>query len=105
MHYLAVTRSKAPRENEVRLDTARRVLRQILDLDLAQIDESGTLADFEGCSLPDVAGPLTRMGWRIRVQDRVFACFGVTCDIDEPLSTLIARIELAEHGVRCTLAH
>ena len=105
MHHQAVARRKASRENEARPDTARRVLRQLFDLDLAQIDESGTLADFEGCSLPDVAGPLTRMGWRIRVQDRVFSCFGVTCDIDEPISTLIARIELAERGVHCTQAH
>jgi hypothetical protein len=39
------------------------------------------------------------------VKDRVFSCFGVNFDIDEPLSTLVARIELAERGVRCTLAH
>ena len=63
------------------------------------------VADFEGCSLPNISEPLTPMGWRIRVRDRVFAYFGVTCDVDEPLSTLIARIELAERGVRCTLAH
>jgi hypothetical protein len=84
---------------------ARRVLQQLFDVDLESIDETGSLADFEHCSLPGVAEPLTRMGWRIRVKDRIFSCFGVNCELDEPISTLLARIELAECGVRCTLAH
>ena len=105
MHHQAGVYARAPREDESRPATARLVLRQLFDVDLAEIDESGTLADFEGCNLPYAAGPLTRMAWRIRVKDRVFSCFGVSCDIEEPLSTLIARIELAERGVRCTLAH
>jgi hypothetical protein len=29
----------------------------------------------------------------------------VDCHIDEPLSTLAARIELTERGVGCTLVH
>jgi hypothetical protein len=105
MHQQAGVCGQAPRQEEARRGTARRVLRQLFGIDPAEIDESGTLADFEGCKLPDTAMPLTGMGWRIRVKDRVFACFGVTCDVDEPLSTLITRIELAEHGVGCTLAH
>jgi hypothetical protein len=80
--------------------TARRVLRQLFEVDPAAIDESRTLADFEGCELRDIAGPLTPMAWRIRLKDRIFSCFGVNFDIDEPLSTLVARIELAERGVR-----
>jgi hypothetical protein len=96
---------KAKLKEEARRGTARRVLQQLFEIDLAAIDESGSLADYEGCDLRDIAEPLTRMGWRIRVKDRVFSCFGVDCEIDEPLSTLLARIELAECGVHCTLAH
>ena len=104
--YLSVaTSGQAPLNDEARLSTARRVLQELFDVDLATIDESGTLADYEGCDLPDVTEPLTRMAWRIRVKDRIFACFGVHCEIDEPLSTLLARIELAECGVHCTLVH
>jgi hypothetical protein len=99
------TSGKAKLKAEARPGTARRVLRQLFEIDLPAIDESGSLADYEGCDLPDVTEPLSRMGWRIRVKDRVFSCFGVDCEIDEPLSTLLARIELAESGVRCTLAH
>ena len=104
MHQQVVTSSRAAREDEAH-DTTRRVLHQLFDIDPLAIDDSWTLADFEGCNLPKVTEPLTRMGWRIRVQDRVFACFGVTCDIDEPLADLVARIEMAERGVRCTLGH
>jgi hypothetical protein len=93
------------RQEPARSGTARRVLQQLLEVDAADIDESLTLADYEGCNLRDIAEPLTRMRWRIQLKDRVFSCFGVNFDIDEPISTLVARIELAEHGVRCTLAH
>jgi len=85
--------------------TARRVLRQLFEVDPAAIDESRTLADFEGCELRGIAGPLTPIAWRILLKDRIFSCFGVNFDIDEPLSTLVARIELAERGVRYALAH
>ncbi|HEY4038986.1 MAG TPA: hypothetical protein VGM15_09205 [Burkholderiaceae bacterium] len=104
MHQQVVASSRAAREDESR-DTARRVLQQLFDIDPAAINESWTLADFEGCNLPEVTEPLTSTGWRIRVRDRVFTCFGVTCDIDEPLSDLAARIDRAERGVRCTLGH
>jgi hypothetical protein len=99
------TSGKAKLKDEARHGTARRVLQQLFEIDQAAIDESGSLADYEGCDLRDVAEPLSRMAWRILVKDRVFSCFGVDCEIDEPLSTLLARIELAECGVRCTLAH
>jgi len=105
MHQQVVTSGRALREDDAQTSTVRRVLQQLFDIDPATIDESWTLADFEGCNLPEVSEPLTRMGWRIRVRDRVFACFGVTCDIDEPLSDLVLRIEMAERGVRCTLGH
>jgi hypothetical protein len=105
MHQQVITSARALREDDARPSTARRVLQQLFDIDPAAIDDAWTLADFEGCNLPAVSEPLTRMGWCIRVRDRVFACFGVTCDIDEPLSDLVARIELAERGVRCTLGH
>jgi hypothetical protein len=98
-------RRQAARRNTGSTGTARRVLQQLFEADVAHIDESRALADFEGCKLADTAGPLTPMGWRIRVKDRVFSCFGVTCEIDEPLSALVARIELAERGVCCTQAH
>jgi hypothetical protein len=42
---------------------------------------------------------------RIAEPDGVFSYFGVNCDLDEPLSTLVARIELAERGVRYVPAH
>jgi hypothetical protein len=84
---------------------ARRVLQQLFEFDPEAIDESDTLADFEDRNLPGVAEPLTRMGWRIRVKDRIFSRFGVNCELDEPISSLVARIELAERGVRCTLVH
>ena len=103
MHQPAAS-AKAAKQESARPGTAHRVLQQILGIDLAGINESCALADFEGCNLPD--GPaLTAMEWRIRVKERVYACYGVDCHIDEPLSTLAARIELAERGVRCTLAH
>ena len=105
MRQQIVASGKPKLKEEARRGTARRVLQQLFEIDLGAIDESGSLADYEGCDLRDVAEPLTRMGWRIRVKDRVFSCFGVDCEIDEPLSTLLARIELAERGVRCTLAH
>lgn len=105
MHQQVVVPGRGPREDEARAGTVRKVLQQLFDIDAVTVDESWALADFEGCNLPDVTEKLTRMGWRIRVQDRVFACFGVTCDIDEPLSDLVARIELAERGVRCTVGH
>jgi hypothetical protein len=88
-----------------RSSIARRVLQQLFGVNLEAIDESGSLADFESCRLPGVDQPLTRMGWRIRVKDHIFSRFGVNCELDEPISTLVARIALAERGVRCTLAH
>jgi len=105
MHQQVVVSGRAAPEGEAQPSTVRRVLQQLFEIDATAIDESWTLADFEGCHLPDATEPLTRMGWRIRVQERVFACFGVTCDIDEPLSDLAARIDLAERGVCCTLGH
>ena len=98
-------RLRATRKDEAWSGTARRVLQQLFAIDREAIHESDTLADFEGCNLPDVNGPLTPMAWRIHVKDRVFSCFGVDCEIDEPLSCLVARIELAEHGVGCSLGH
>jgi hypothetical protein len=104
MRQPAAAGRKAAKRKPARPGTARRVLQQLFGIDPATIDESRALADFEGCNLP--GGPaLTPREWRIRVKDCVFACYGVDCDIDEPLSTLVARIELAEHGVHCTLAH
>lgn len=105
MHLSVATSGQAPRNGEARSGTARRVLQKLFEVDPVRIDESSTLADYEGCDLCDVPGPLTPMAWRIRVKDRVFSCFGVNCEIDEPLSTLLARIELAERGVRCTRVH
>jgi hypothetical protein len=105
MHQQAVATGCASREGQAQPCTVGRVLQQLFQIDRAAIDETWTLADFEGCKLPGVSEPLTAMGWRIRVRERVFTCFGVSCDIDEPLSDLVARIELAEHGVRCTLGH
>lgn len=105
MHQQVVVPNWTVREDQARESTLRRVLLQLFEIESVTIDETWTLADFEGCSLPSVAEPLTPMGWRIRVRDRVFAYFGVTCDIDEPLSNLVARIEMAERGVRCTLGH
>jgi hypothetical protein len=105
MHYHAPVNGQAAEQTKAPSDTARRLLQQLFDLDPAVIDESGALADFEGCNLPNVVKPLTPGAWRILVKDRVYSCFGVNCDVDEPLSSLVARIELAEHGVRCTLSH
>jgi hypothetical protein len=103
MHQRAAS-GKAVKKESPRHATARRVLQHLLGIELAAIDEACALADFEGCNLPD--GPaLTPMEWRIRVKERVFACYGVDCHIDEPLSTLAARIELTERGVGCTLVH
>lgn len=103
-HSVAITRHNTQADAD-RCGIARRVLQQLFEVDLDAIDESGTLADFESCNLPGVTEPLTRMGWRIRVKDRIFSRFGVHCEIDEPISTLIARVKLAESGVRCTLVH
>jgi hypothetical protein len=105
MHQQVVASNWALREDEAHPGTARRVLQQLFEINPASIDEAWTLADFEGCNLPGMTGPLTPMGWRIRVRDHVFTCFGVSCDIDEPLSDLVSRIEMAERGVRCTLGH
>jgi hypothetical protein len=105
MNHQVATNGHTARQQSAWTGTARRVLQQLFEVDPAAIDESKTLADFEGCDLRDIAGPLTPMGWRIRLKDRIFACFGVNFDIDEPLSTLVARIELAEHGVRYARAH
>jgi hypothetical protein len=105
MHQQVVASNRAMREDEAPLATARRVLQQLFDVNPATIDESWTLADFEGCNLLGVSEPLTAMGWRIRAREQVFTCFGVSCDIDEPLSDLVTRIEMAERGVRCTVGH
>ena len=104
MQQQAATTRKAAKQQRARVGTARRVLQQLFGVEPATIDESCALADFEGCNPPG-APVLTPMAWRIWVKDRVFACYGVDCQIDEPLSTLVARIELAERGVRCTLGH
>jgi hypothetical protein len=95
---------QAARSNPGTAGTARRILQQLFETHPSTVDESRTLADFEGCKLAGTAEPLTPMGWRIRVKDRVYSCFGVSCDVDEPLSALVARIELAERGVCCTEA-
>jgi len=96
---------QAARRKTASTGTARRLLQHLFEAEPATIDESRTLADFEGCQLADTTGPLTPMAWRICVKDRVYTCFGVSCDLDEPLSVLVARIELAERGVCCTQAH
>lgn len=98
------TAARKAAKRKARTGTARRILQQLFGLEPAAIDESSALADFEGCSLPDVPGVLSPMEWRILVKDRVFACYGVDCDVDEPLSTLVARVDLAEHGVHCSPA-
>lgn len=105
MRHKAAATGQAAKQDKARSRTARRVLQQLFEVDPASIDESRTLADFEGCSLPNTAGTLTPTAWRTRVKDRVFMCFGVDCDLDEPISALAARIELAERGVCCTVTH
>jgi hypothetical protein len=105
MHHPIAITGQAERVHAGRSGTAHRVLQQLFEVELPAIDESDSLADFENCKLPGITEPLTRMGWRIRVKDRIFSRFGVNCELDEPISTLVARIELAEQGVRCTLAH
>jgi len=105
MRHKAAATGQAAKRAKARSRTARRVLQQLFEVDPATIDESRTLADFEGCNLPNTAEALTPIAWRTRVKDRVFMCFGVDCDLDEPLSTLAARIELAERGVCCTVTH
>jgi hypothetical protein len=105
MHHQTAICGHVAQADANRSSIARRVLRQLFEVDPEAIDESGSLADFESCSLPGVDEPLTRMGWRIRVKDHIFSRFGVNCELDEPISTLVARIELAEGGVRCTLVH
>jgi hypothetical protein len=105
MRQHAAITAQATRQDRDCSNTARRILQQLFEIAPAAFDESDTLSDFEGCNLPDTAQPLTPMAWRIRVKDRVFSCFGVHCELDEPLSTLVARIELAERGVRCALVH
>ena len=105
MHHPVAIGAQLTQAHADRSSIARRVLHHLFEVNLPTIDESDSLADFESCHLPGVAEPLTRMGWRIRVKDRIFSRFGVNCELDEPISTLVARIELAERGVRCTLAH
>jgi hypothetical protein len=105
MHHPVAICAQVNRAHADRSNIARRVFHQLFGVDLPTVDESNTLADFEACDLPGVTEPLTRMGWRIQVKDRIFSRFGVNFELDEPISTLVARIELAERGVRCTLAH
>jgi hypothetical protein len=105
MQHQVLVPAQASRNDALRSGIARRVLQQLFELDVAAVDDSDTLADFENCSLPGVVEPLTRMGWRIRVKDHIYSRFGVNCEIDEPISNLVARIHLAESGVRCTLVH
>jgi len=96
---------RAAKQMAARSGTARRILNQLFGFEPPAIDDSCALADFEGCSLPDAPGVLSPMEWRILVKDRVYACYGVDCDVDEPLSTLVARVDLAEHGVHCSPGH
>ncbi|MBV8210612.1 MAG: hypothetical protein JO133_11180 [Burkholderiaceae bacterium] len=103
MHPQVSGSGQAARKDETWAVMANRVLRQLFDGEPSAINESTALSDFEGCTLRDGPPSLSAMAWRIRVKDLVFSCFGVDCDIDEPLSSLVARIELAERGVRCTL--
>jgi len=105
MGHKAAAKGQAAKQDKARSRTARRVLQQLFEVDPATIDESHTLADFEGCNLPNTAEMLTPTAWRTRVKDLVFMCFGVDCDLDEPISTLAARIELAERGICCTMTH
>ncbi len=96
---------KAAQQDTTASGTIRRILKHLFDIEPATIDGSATLGDFESYPLANTAGALTPTGWRTRVRDRVYFWFGVDCDIDEPLSVLAARIELAERGVHCTLVH
>jgi len=84
--------------------TARRVLRELFDLDEQGVGltDATTLSDFARFALNGAATNASARAWAICVKEKVYAQYGIDCEIDEPLVDLLVRLETAEHGVRLT---
>jgi len=82
--------------------TARRVLKDLFDLDdqSVPLTDVTTLSDLSGRALVGTVGTLSSRAWAIQVKEQVYARYGISCEIDEPLVDLLVRLESADHGVR-----
>jgi len=82
--------------------TARRVLRELfeIDADTLGLSDATTLSDLSEHVPAGAAVVMTARAWAICVKERVFANFGIDCEVDEPLVELLVRLESAEHGIR-----
>lgn len=82
--------------------TARRVLRELFGLDEqdVRLTDATTLSDFAGRVSNGAAASCSARAWAISVKERVYAQYGIDCEVDEPFVDLLVRLETAEHGVR-----
>ena len=89
---------------DVHRTTARRVLRELFDLDERKVGltDATTLSDFAGLVLNGAATSSSARAWAIGVKEQVYAHYGIDCEVDEPFVDLLVRLESAEHGVRLT---
>ncbi|SPE34558.1 hypothetical protein SBBP1_730052 [Burkholderiales bacterium] len=82
--------------------TAKRVLKDLFDLEPESIALSDvtTLSDLSGHAIVGMTGALSPRAWAIGVKEQVYARYGISCEVDEPLIDLLVRLETADHGVR-----
>src|SRR5271169_474560 len=75
--------------------TAKRVLKDLFDLDVEGVvlSDVTTLSDLRGHALVGIAGAVSPRAWAISVKEQVFARYGISCEIDEPLIDLLVRLE------------
>jgi len=82
---------------------ARRILLALFDEDDLPFGPATTLSDFVG---ERIAGGVAVDGgraWCIAVKDRIYAHFGVHCEVDELIEVVCARIRASERNVRVTM--
>ena len=84
--------------------TARRVLRELFGLEEQDVGltDATTLSDFAELVSKATAASCSIRAWAIGVKERVYAHYGIDCEVDEPFVDLLVRLETAEHGVRLT---
>lgn len=73
---------------------ARRVLKDLFNLDADRV----VLSD--ETTLLDLAEDAAGVAGATRIKQLVYANYGITCEADEPLVDVLARLATAERGVR-----
>jgi len=78
--------------------TVSRVLAELFETDDFHVCDFAALRDFRGRRVRGSDAGQSGADWSVAVRDRIYARYGIECDLDEPLELLLARIEAAEHG-------